>query len=140
MTELSHSIITYRKPVVFVRFKENAELDVAEVRELIKAVEKLTGNHRYLLLSDATGHVNITSEGRKISADKNEAPLMIANAAVVNNLAVKLTANFFASFNKPAFPFEVFNREEKALKWLLQFDPDRKPDSRRPPKKSLNLF
>jgi hypothetical protein len=116
-------------------------LDVKEVRELIKAAEKITGNQPYLLFSDVTVHISITSEARKVSADKKEAPLIIANAALVNNLAVRLTANFFATFNKPYFPFEVFNKREKALRWLMQFDPDRKSNtSPSHPKKSLKMF
>jgi len=118
-----HTTVELRDGVVWLNFKEGAELDVKEIRELVKAAETLSENKPYLLMSDARVHLTITSEGRKVAADKKEAPLLIANAAIINNLAVRVTANFFSSFNKPHFKFRIFNDEKKALIWLLKQNP-----------------
>ena len=122
--DLPHATIRYEAPVVYLTFKTDANLDVAEIRELIKATEKLTGKKPYLLLSDARVFINITPEARKVSADKNEAPYLVANAALINNLPLTLTTNFFIKFNRPHFKLKVFNDEKKALKWLLKFAPE----------------
>lgn len=121
--EFSHATVEIRKGVVWLTFKESAELDVKEIRELTKAAETLSENKPYVLMVDARVHLTITSEARKISAEKKESPLLLANAVIVNNLPVRVTANFFSSFNKPHFAFKVFNDEKKALTWLLKQKP-----------------
>lgn len=118
--EFPHSIVIYNPPVMFLNFKEGAELDVKEIKEMINAAETLSGKKPYLLLSDVRNQVEITPEGRKIAADKNESPCVLANAVLTNNLALKLTANFFIKINKPHFPLKVFNDYRKALKWLME--------------------
>ncbi len=135
--ELAYCTIRYKAPVIFLTFRENAFIDVAETREMIRESEKLTAKKPYLILSDSRVFLTITPEARKISADKIEAPLLVANAIMVNNLPLALTANFFLKFNKPHFKFKVFNNREKAMKWLLQFDPS-KPLSK--PKRKILLF
>ncbi|MCW3071001.1 MAG: hypothetical protein JWO44_891 [Bacteroidetes bacterium] len=123
--DFPHSTIIYKAPVMYLRFKEGAELDVKEIREMIVAAESLSNKKPYLLFSDVRNHVAISSEGRKIAADKKESPCVIANAVLTNNFALKLTANFFIKVNKPHFPVRVFNDEIKAHLWLMQFDPQK---------------
>jgi hypothetical protein len=119
IVDLPYCTVSYTSPVTTIRFKENAELDAFETREMIAAVQLVGKNRPCFLLSDARGDLNITSEGRKIAADKIENPNLIANAVVVDSLSVKLTANFFLKFNKPYFKLKIFNTEEKAMEWLL---------------------
>lgn len=123
--DFPHSAIIYKAPVVYLVFKEGAELDVKEVREMIAAAEMLAGKKPYLLFSDVRNHVAITPEARKVSADKKESRYVIANAVLTNNFALKLTANFFIKVNKPHFPVKVFNDELKAHLWLASFDPEK---------------
>ncbi len=119
--EFSHTTVELRLGIVWLLFKENAELGVDEIKELIKATEKLSDYKPYLLMSDVRVNLSITPEARKVAADEKEAPLLVANAVIVNNLAIRLTANFFSSFNKPHFEFKVFNSEKKAIDWLMKF-------------------
>ncbi len=121
--DFPHTLVSYKEPVITLTFKEGAHLDIKEIRELIKAAEKLSGNKPYLIFSDTRVFLTITPEARKISAEQKEAPYLIANAVLLNNLPLKLTANFFLKFNHPHFKFKVFNNEKKAMKWLMQFDP-----------------
>jgi hypothetical protein len=133
----TYCTIKYKAPVIFITFREGSYIDVPETKEMIKATEELTGKKPYLLLSDARVFLTITPEARKVSADKKEAPFLIANAVLINNLPLTLTANFFLTFNKPHFKFKVFNNEEKAMKWLLQYDPLKPKRDPEPKKKSL---
>ena len=121
MTELELPFVTirYKAPVVYLVFKEGADLDVPEVKQMIKVAGSLTNNNPYLLCSDARTYFQITSEARKVSSDKSESSLVVANAVLVNNLPLRLTANLFIKINKPHFPLRVFTDEEKAMEWLL---------------------
>ena len=95
-------------------------INVKEIIELTRAAEKLAGNKEYLLLSDARVNLTLTTEARKVAAAKKKTPLLIANAVLINNLALRIVANFFKKVNKPHFKFRVFTSEEKAHAWLLK--------------------
>lgn len=123
--EFSHSTILYKAPIMYLVFKKDAELDVKEVREMIKAAEELAGKKPYLLMSDVRNDVTISEAARKISASKEEAPFVLANAILTDNIALRITANFFIQINKPHFPVKVFSNADKAHKWLMEFDPDK---------------
>jgi hypothetical protein len=117
--ELQNCTLTNDGHVIILSIKDGALFDIAEIREMIRVATDLAENKPYVLLSDARVYFTITPEGRKISADKKEAPLLKANAVLVNNLPSRLVANFFANFNKPHFRFRVFTNEKKAMTWLL---------------------
>lgn len=120
--EFTHSTLIYNPPVIFLNFKEGAELDVKEIKEMIEAAETLSDRKPYLLFSDIRNHVEITPEGKKLAADKKASPCVLANAILTNNLALKLSANFFIKINRPHFPLKVFNDYQSALRWLMKYE------------------
>ncbi|MBA3665554.1 MAG: hypothetical protein H0W61_15305 [Bacteroidetes bacterium] len=117
--EFPYGTMSYNGHMVILTIKEGAVFDVAECREMITTATRFAGNKPYVLLSDARVYFSITPEGRKVTADKNEAPLLKANAVIINNLPARLIANFFGKFNKPHFQFKVFTNEQKAVDWLM---------------------
>lgn len=120
-TELSNILIKFDAGVAYFEFKEGLHLGKAEVEEMFGAADKLAEYKPYVIMVDARVYFTASSDGRKAGADKKITPLVTAVAVLTNNLAAELTANFFASFNHPHFKFKVFHNQEKALKWLLQF-------------------
>ena len=121
-TELLWVTVTYHAPVIQLVFKEGANIDVANIRELITECGKLSGHKPFLLLCDVTAFITITPEARKMASDPEESSLVKATAVVINNLALKLVADFFVSFNKPGYKFKVFKDKQKAMDWLLKSD------------------
>jgi hypothetical protein len=121
--EFSHAIVTSEPTYIMLMIKDGAQIDFAEMKEIMQACEALAESKPYILLSDARVHLNITSEARSLAADKKTSPNLRANAVVVNNLAVRLTANFFVRFNQPHFKYRVFTDMRKAVDWLLKYDP-----------------
>jgi hypothetical protein len=117
--ELEYAFIYYEKPIIYFSFKENIEIGAPEVRELIKQSEKLSGYTPYVTFSDVTTNMNVTYEGRRVSADMNEAPLHKGNAVLVKNGRLMIAANFFSAFNKSPFPFRAFTDKQEAIDWLL---------------------
>jgi hypothetical protein len=116
--ELPYATIENRDGILWLILKEDADLDVEEVKEFTSACEKLSGNEPYFLISDARVNLTISSEGRKAAASQQISPLLVANAVLVNNVAVRMVANFFTAVNKPHFKYKVFNNETEALAWL----------------------
>jgi hypothetical protein len=116
--ELSYATLEKRDGIIWIIIKEDAEMDVKEVKEFTVICEKLSGNKPYILISDARVNLSITSDARKAAASKEISPLLVANAVLVNNVAVRMVANFFTTVNKPHFKYKVFNEEQEAINWL----------------------
>lgn len=114
----SYATFENREGIIWLILKEDAELDVKEVKEFTAICEKLSDNQPYFLISDARVNLSITSEARIAAASKEISPLLVANAVLVNNVAVRMVANFFTAVNKPHFKYKVFNEEQEALVWL----------------------
>lgn len=116
--DLAYASLENREGVLWLIIKDDVELDVKEIKELTSVCEKLAHNQPYILITDARVNVSVTSDARKAAASKEICPLIVANAVLVNNIAVRMIANFFTKVNKPHFKNKVFNEEEEALKWI----------------------
>jgi hypothetical protein len=119
---LPYAALSYKEPIVNIVFKENIELGFLEIRELIYYAEKLSGKKPYFTLSEVPKNVKVTPVGRKLAADRNEAPYNKGSAVVINNVLMELAANFFQGAIKVDFPFKIFTDKEKAKDWLLNLE------------------
>jgi hypothetical protein len=118
--ELKYATLHYEAPIVFVNFKEGAELGFTELRELIALAEKLSGKEPYVVFSDASAGVQVTPEGRRISSNSKEAPLHMGSAILVSSNMQRAVINFFNGFQTPAYPFRAFTDKHEAIEWLLK--------------------
>jgi hypothetical protein len=59
------------------------------------------------------------SEVRNWAAETSGNHYTIVDAIVISNIAQKIIANFYLSFNKPKMPTKIFTSNEKALEWIL---------------------
>jgi hypothetical protein len=116
--ELQYVILRYKDPIVYLSFKEDAELGFPEIRELTACAEELSNKKPYFILSDVRVNVSVTPEGRRISADPREAPLCMGTALLVKSSMLRLAVNFFSE--KPRYPFRAFTSKQKAVDWLLK--------------------
>jgi hypothetical protein len=55
------------------------------------------------------------------STSKGILKMKKCEAILVNNLGIKILANFYSKFNKPPNPAKVFTEELKAIEWVNQF-------------------
>jgi hypothetical protein len=117
---LSFATLTYKEPIIFIKYRDNVRLDVKEIHEMMAACDSLSGNKPYLVLANITNFVDITPEGNKASVDKKITGNIIASAPLVKKLGQRLMSNVFLEVNRPPYPMRVFNDEKKAIKWLLE--------------------
>ncbi len=116
--ELSYATIEKRDDIIWMIMKEDADLDVKEIEEFTAIFEKMSNYKPYFLIADARVNLSISPEARKAAATKEISSLLVANAVIVNNVAVRMVANFFIAVNKPHFKYKVFNTETEALIWV----------------------
>lgn len=120
--ELSFGKLHRQNVFIQLVLNDEATLDVPEIQLLIDECKRLSGNKPYALLSDARVFLNISPEARKLASDPEANNLIVANAVLVNNLALRILANFFSRINRPHFKFKVFTDKQKAIDWLMRLD------------------
>lgn len=115
--------LTYdeEKNVLFFKVKQEIEVDVKEITDMIEYAREVMGNKRHYCVVDFGSNVMSTTEAREVYAasdyiQKNR----IADAFLVKSLALRLVANFFIQVTKPKVKTRLFTDESLALSWLLQ--------------------
>ena len=109
--------------VLLIKFKDGADVDVEKAEQIMKTSFKLVNKKRFYLITDARDiHGSIDHSSRKYMSEHEVNNLSIAQAIVVNNMPLKLIANFYLKFYKHNQPMRVFSNIEKARKWVLSKD------------------
>ena len=95
-------------------------LGVDEMKELCNSVHELCEGKLHKHLIDARGVYGSVLPWAREELRKNEKMNACRSAAaiIVNSLANKLIMQFFIQFNKPPYPYRVFEKPEDAIAWL----------------------
>ena len=116
--ELPYVTVTFDAPIVYYTYKQGAELGFPEMKEVIRAAEKLSWSRPYFTFSDVRAKMNVTPEGRKYIMDFRHMPYFRGAAVLVSTSMMKVALNFFSYFQKKKYPLKAFTSKEKALEWL----------------------
>jgi len=116
----SCSISKYSDHIILIKFKDGAEVLLEDAIEIRDESIKLFKGERFLALIDASDILgSVTHDAREYFAkDEKLTEVRMAQAIVVNNLAISLLANFYITFNKPERKAKIFKSVEEAVKWL----------------------
>ena len=106
--------------IIRVRFLNNADVTLEQAKEITSTAFELTGNHPFVSLIDARDILgSMSAEARDYFA--KDIPLSqkrIAQAILIDNVPIRLLANFYLKFHKPIVPADTFGDEKEALTWL----------------------
>ena len=107
--------------IIRVMFKKKTEVNASHFKALFEIYNDLVEGDRYAFIYYAEdSSVTVTDDGRNYAKNEEYSFPKICNAVIVSNLAHKLLANFYFKFNKPNYPFKVFNKMGEAEKWCLE--------------------
>ena len=103
--------------IVYIHTFEDAEIEIPEIDELNKNLLALVEDRPcYLIVFPGEGSIS-SHEARKYAATK-KGKNIIAEAIVMNNLAIRLLANFYMKINRPEQKIKLFSNEASALAWI----------------------
>jgi len=106
--------------IILARYKDDANLEIEDAVEVRDALIELAEGRKFLGLVDARNMGGTL--GRKASdylaKDPKLNALMIAQALVVNNLALILIARFYILMSNPISEPKIFKNLEEAFDWL----------------------
>jgi hypothetical protein len=97
-----------------------AQMGIPEVHEICDAVHDICDGKKHKHIIDARKVHGQVLPGAREELRRNEKMLEVRTAAamIVDNIANKLMVTFFIQFNKPPYPYRVFESEEDAVEWL----------------------
>ena len=110
----------YDDEIIHIKFKNGSEVKLEDAIELREKSIKMFEGKRFLALVDASNILgSMTNEARNFFAkDEKLASHRMAQAIVVNNLALSLLANFYLRVNRPIREARIFKEKSNAVKWL----------------------
>lgn len=107
--------------ILLVTFKNNVEVDLEEMIKLVDVSLEMVKNTPFYLLVDARNILStISHEAREyITKHEEYGRLNIAQAIIVNNMPIKILANFYMKFYKQPNPVRMFGDILEGRTWLL---------------------
>lgn len=96
------------------------QLGVPEMQEMCNCAFDICQGKPHKHLIDARNVYGPVLPGAREELRKNEKMNACRSAAamIANSLANKLIMQFFIQFNKPPYPYRIFENEIDAVKWL----------------------
>lgn len=115
-TEVAY--LSFREGVLRVKVKENAEVSVKTMTELLGEAVRIAGFKKYFAIIDVRAGFHSEADVRDYYSDNDYSKYRYADAFVVKSLAIRLMVNFYISVNKPSIPTKTFTDPEQAEKWI----------------------
>ena len=116
--------------------KEDAEIEIEDIKETHSAFTDLTKGKPFCIFTDARCNTTATTEARAY-ASKHNIKTNLAVAILVHSTAMKLMANFYIQFNKPIVPTKMFTKKDAAIKLAKSFL-EKENNKRTPHQESLS--
>ena len=107
--------------VLLVEFKDGVEVDLDEMIKLVDVSLEIVNGKPFYLLVDARNILSsMTHDARHyITVHEEYGELNIAQAIIVNNMPIKILANFYIKFYKQPNPVKMFDDMAVGRDWLL---------------------
>ena len=107
--------------IIQVDTKEVDEYTIEDAKEALATISEIGSGKKFPILMIAAGYLNIDKETRMFLAKEEANRFTLADAYVINSLALKLIGNFYLKFDNPASPSKIFTKTEDAVVWLKTF-------------------
>jgi len=107
--------------IVRTNYFPNVEETLADAKENIATVVKVSKGKRYPVLVGGRNVKSITREARAYYAGETTANAVYAAAILIGSPVSRMIGNFFMNFNKPKYPLKLFTSETDAIEWLKGF-------------------
>ena len=117
--ELNKAFVSLRNDgIMQIEIKETEEFLVQDVKDVLSVVGEIGGEKKYPILTIVNGYVLVDKETRAYLACEEGNRYTLADAFVINSLALKLVGNFYLKFDNPKCPTKIFNCPDDAAVWL----------------------
>jgi hypothetical protein len=102
-----------------ILFLDGASINLEEAQEIISLKETMYEvGEEMVVLVKSEGLMDISKEAMNLLSDHATPDnVIVSSALIVENLGLRLVANFFINAVKPKYPAKVFRTDSKAVDW-----------------------
>ncbi len=125
-------LLKYGKNLSMILFRDGASINIEEAKEIISLKETMyEPDEEMVVLVKSEGLMDISKEAMNLLSDHaTPENVIVSSALIVENLGLRLVANFFVNTVKPKYATKVFRSLSKAISWSeKQLDLYRKSQS-----------
>lgn len=112
--------LVFENNVLLVTMKEDCTVTVKEMEHLLKTAVSLVGFKKYYAVIDTRANASISSDVSEYYSKSEYSKYRLADAFIINSLAMRLLVNFYISFNKPEILTKTFTDADPAIQWINQ--------------------
>lgn len=116
-----YTIILKMNGIMHFHLKSKHEITYDDMHYMLNHVNQIGKGKKFPNLITFEDYVTISREAREFAASDASNIYTICDAFVVKKTALKLLGNFYLVINKPNSPTKMFEDEESACNWLLNF-------------------
>lgn len=109
----------YNNGLLKLWFKEGVTVDLEEARVMTGFLEGLTNDDLFVSVSYAGKNVSWTKDARAYLAKSGKGN-QLAAALISDSAPLRIMANFFMKFNKPAYPTKFFSSMKEGEAWVTE--------------------
>jgi hypothetical protein len=107
-----------------VIFLPGAELELEDIKEINRYMNKVSGGKRIPAFNDIRGVKSTSREARVYTSSRASVEVCSAAALLIGTPISRVIGNLFLSLSSPPYPTRIFKSEEEALVWLNGFIED----------------
>ncbi|NQX97735.1 MAG: hypothetical protein HRT73_07630 [Flavobacteriales bacterium] len=109
-----------KERVLLIKYKDGVYVDIDEAEKIMEATVEIVGKTNFYLIVDARDILSsLDHNSRKFMSEHEVNEFNIAQAIIVNNMPIRLLANFYLKFYKHNNPIRVFTDIDEGRKWVL---------------------
>jgi len=97
------------------------EITLQNLKEHLEVVKSIGNGKAFCNLAVLTKFIQVGDDARRFAAGEESNKYTIADAFVINSVALKIVGNFYIRYNKPVRPTRLFTDEAEAVRWLRTF-------------------
>ena len=119
--DFSAAIVGLRRDgIVHVYFKPGTEITVTLQEKMLVIYHEVADGVKRPFIFEAAEHCSITKEAKNNALEIESQTPCRMSAVFVTNIAYRVIAEFFYTFNKPKQPYKVVTDFDEGIAWLLQ--------------------
>lgn len=108
--------------IYHLTYTKGAEVILEDTLNECRIIGEMSDHKKVSIMADLNLCTSVSRESRKYYAGKEANEIFKTAALLVGTQISRAIGNFFLGLNNPVMPVRLFTSENKALKWLKEYN------------------
>ncbi|MCB0762437.1 MAG: hypothetical protein KDC12_13000 [Flavobacteriales bacterium] len=116
--QTENALATVQDRILEIDYPLGNDATIEETKRIFDWAIGLIPDGKHFCIVKANFSLNVDPEVREWLSSEERLNFILADAFVVNSMALRIVANFYLKYNRPKHPTRTFNSFEEARKWI----------------------